>query len=621
MIVKMNKYAWLVYHKEYDAFLERLRSLGVVHIKQFKPTKDHPVIQKLTSENKRIKKQLEYLDSLQKAEDEKLKAENKKQVLPVEAKNKASGKLLSRRESEALLGKIEDLREQLGKIQSSQLAKEKERDAISVWGDFSYHNIEHLRDAGYHVTFFTCQESRYDESWEKDYNAVIICTVRSVIHFITVTKSCREVSINADQAKMPLKDYKQLGEEIEQDNKRKEEINARLLEIAQNNVESLESLKAEVENESAWNNALVQTDHKADSKVMLLEGWIPQDKTAEMEKTLTDAGYCCMPMEVTDEDDVPIKLKNNYFSRLFEVITRLYSLPNYREFDPTPLFAPFFMLFFGLCLGDGGYGILLIIVALILKRKLKENMKPFATLMLFLGFMTLTVGTLSGSFFGISLGNFAIFSPVKDYFLSSDNMMIISLVIGFIHVIFAKFVAAYKIKVQRGFKHSLSSFAWIFVILALACVFILPVADIHLSETMNYILYGIAILGGLIVLFYNTPGKNIFVNFGSGIWNTYNVASGLVGDVLSYIRLYAIGLTGGLLGGVFNSIAVDMTVDMNPFIRWLPMLLILLVGHALNIGLSLISSLVHPIRLIYVEYYKNSEFEGGGMDYKPFKKL
>lgn len=619
MIVKMNKYAWLVYYKEYDAFLERLRSLGVVHVKQSKPTKDHPVIHKLTTENRRIKKQLDYLETLLKTADERLKAENKKTVLP--EKNTISGRQFSRTECEALLDKVETLRDQLGKLQSSQQAKEKERDAVSVWGDFSYNNIKRLSDAGYHVTFLTCPESHYDVSWEKDYNAFVINTLRSQAYFITITKSCREVSIHADQVKMPLKDYRQLCEEIEQDQKTKEELNAQLLEIARKEYDLLQSLEAEVENESAWNHALIQTDSKAGDKVMLLEGWVPEEKTAEMEKLLTEAGYYCMQMEVTDEDEIPIKLKNNYFSRLFEVITKLYSLPNYREFDPTPLFAPFFMLFFGLCLGDGGYGILLIIVALILKRKLKDDMKPFATLMLFLGSMTLVIGTLSGSFFGISLGDFAIFSSVKDYFLSSDNMMIISLVIGFIHVIFGKVVAAYKIKVQRGFKHSLASFAWIFVILALAGVFILPVANVHLSQTMNYILYGIAIVGGLIVLFYNTPGKNIFLNFGSGIWNAYNVASGLVGDVLSYIRLYAIGLTGGLLGGVFNSIAIDMTVDMNPFIRWLPMLLILLVGHALNIGLSLISSLVHPIRLIYVEYYKNSEFEGGGMDYKPFKKL
>ncbi|MDL2305500.1 ATPase [Bacteroides sp. OttesenSCG-928-D19] len=619
----MNKYAWLVYHKEYDAFLERLRLLGVVHIKPFKPTKDHPVIQQLTAENKRIKKQIDYLRALLKTEEERLAAEKKGKTpeLPVGSKPETSGKQLSRVECEALLGKVEDLREQLAKIQSARQAKEKEREAISLWGDFSYRTIEKIQAAGYHVTFFTCPEARYNPSWEDEYHAFVINTVLSQVYFVTVTQSCREVSIDADRVKMPLKDYQQLSEEIAQDDTMRDEMNAQLLTIAQTDLHSLEQLEVEVENESVWNHALVQTDHKADSKVMLLEGWIPQDKATEMEQTLTEAGFCCMPLEVTDEDVVPIKLKNNYFSKLFEPITKLYSLPNYNEFDPTPLFAPFFMLFFGLCLADGGYGLLLMITAIVLKRKVNENMKPMTSLVFLFGAMTLVVGILTGSFFGVSLVEVSYFSSVKKYFLTSDNLMIISLVIGFFHVLYGKFIAAIKIKIQRGFKYSLSSFAWIFVIIAFACLFVLPMANVQLSKPVEYALYGVAALCGAVVLFYNTPGKNIFLNVGSGLWNTYNVVSGLVGDVLSYIRLYAIGLTGALLGGVFNSMAIDMTASMDPLIRWLPMLLILLVGHALNIALSLISSLVHPIRLIYVEYYKNSEFEGGGIDYKPFRKL
>jgi V/A-type H+-transporting ATPase subunit I len=147
------------------------------------------------------------------------------------------------------------------------------------------------------------------------------------------------------------------------------------------------------------------------------------------------------------------------------------------------------------------------------------------------------------------------------------------------------------------------------------------VADITLPKPVEYGLIGIAIISGAIALFYNMPGKNIFLNFGSGLWITYNTVSGLIGDVLSYIRLYAIGLTSGLLGGVFNTLAIDMTASINPWIRWLPFLFILLFGHGLNILLSLISSVVHPLRFIYVEYYKNAGFEGGGVDYKPFREL
>ncbi|HPW96750.1 MAG TPA: V-type ATPase 116kDa subunit family protein, partial [Paludibacteraceae bacterium] len=118
---------------------------------------------------------------------------------------------------------------------------------------------------------------------------------------------------------------------------------------------------------------------------------------------------------------------------------------------------------------------------------------------------------------------------------------------------------------------------------------------------------------------YNSPGKNPFVNLGSGLWGTYGTVSGLLGDVLSYIRLFALGLAGGILGGVFNMLAISLTADMSPFVRWLPMLFILLFGHSLNILLCIISSIVHPLRLTFVEFYKNAGFEGGGHPYKPFK--
>jgi V/A-type H+-transporting ATPase subunit I len=609
MIVKMKKYAYLVYHREYDRFLDSLRSLGVVHVKQTKSTKENRIIQQLLADDKRVQTQLKYLKSLLEEDKKHPDAET------------VSKKILSHKENEALLREIEEMHEKAGKIQSTLSMLEKERETMSVWGDFSYDNIGRLRDNGYAVTFFTCLLSNYDESWENDYNAVVINTVRSTVYFITVTPAGTAVSINADRAKMATDDYRHICEGIERKNREKATLEAGLLNIARTYCDSLAAFQADIENESEWNHVLVQTEHEAGDKVMLLEGWIPADKTAGMEKALAGAGYYYREVEITDEDNIPIKLKNNRLAGFFESITKLYSLPNYNEFDPTPLFAPFFMLFFGLCLCDGGYGLLLFSAATFFKRKAGDNLKPILSLLQCFGIATLAVGMVTGSFFGISLVEIPYFSSLKKYLLSSDNLMIISIVIGFFHVIFAKFVAAYKIKVQRGLKHSLSAFAWIFLILAFTCILVLPKANIHLSQTVNYVLYGVAGLSALVVFLYNTPGKNVFLNFGSGLWDSYNTVSGLVGDVLSYIRLYAIGLTGGLLGGVFNTIAIDMTASLSPFIRWLPMLLILLAGHALNIALSMISSFVHSLRLVYVEYYKNSEFEGGGTDYKPFKKI
>ncbi|MDR3251602.1 MAG: ATPase [Tannerella sp.] len=616
MIVKMNKYAYLVYHKEYESFLERLRSLGVVHVKQTRPTGDNRSIQNLAAEVKRVKTQLDFLDSLL----EKGKSPNIDRSRYNEDFT-PSTEALSRDDMESILAEIEDLRDQSAKKQSLLLTLEKEHEMMSVWGDFKYSSIEKLRKVGYAVSFFTCHASRYDPSWEEKYNAFVINTKHSNVYFVTVTDVDEKFSIDAENAKLSPNDYEHICEDMAEQRNNMEDIEDLLFEIAYNNYEAIQTMKNEIENELSWTNVMFQTTPEADDKLMFLEGWIPDDKTRKMENELSDSGYYIQKLEITDDDVIPIKLRNNRFTGLFEPITKLYSLPNYREFDPTPLFAPFFMLFFGLCLGDGGYGLLLILTALLLKNKVSQSMKPIMKLVFYFGVTTLAVGAITGSFFGISIVDAQYFASVRNYFVTSDNLMIISLVIGFFHVLYAKFIAAVKIKIQRGLKYSLSAFAWIFVIVSLACILALPMMNIQLPTAVKYILYGVAAICGAVVLFYNTPGKNIFLNFGSGLWATYNTVSGLVGDVLSYIRLYAIGLTSALLGGVFNSMAVDMTASMNPFVRWLPMLAILLVGHTINIGLGLISSLVHPLRLVFVEYYKNSEFEGGGLDYKPFEKL
>lgn len=622
MIVKMSKYAFMVYHKEYDAFLELLRSLGVVHIRETKSEKDDAGLQRLMAERKRLESELRQLKQTQEGRLEALKDEAKaakskgKITLPI-----APERPVTAEEGAALLDKIDDLRDRIEKAQTAEQATEKDLSAMQVWGEFSYTDLRRLRDAGYEITFFSCPAARYDEAWETDFYAVPIATAQSATYFITITPVGTPIEIDAERVRMPEKDLRALRDTLQTQRLQREELNTELLTIALDDYRTLEAYDRLLENEYTWDNAKVQTEREADDRLMLLEGWIPAAQEQSLETALDRGNYYCRKLEISDEDNIPVELKNNRFNRLFEPITRLYSLPNAREFDSTPLFAPFFMLFFGICFGDGGYGLLLLLLGTLMKPRAKADVKPILSLLQCFGIATLVVGTLSGSFFGVNLAEIPALASVKHYFLSSENIMNLSILIGFVHVLYGKFVAAMKVKVQRGLKYSLAGFAWVFLILALALAVGLPIANIQLPQPVVYALYGVAGLGALIAFFYNSPGKNVFLNFGSGIWATYNTASGLLGDTLSYIRLYAIGLTGSLLGGVFNTMAVDMTAGLPLWVRWLPMLLILLFGHALNIGLSMISSLVHPMRLIYVEYYKNSEFEGGGTAYAPFRKI
>ncbi len=603
MIVKMSKYAFMVYHREYEAFLMQLRELGVVHVKENKSILDNAELQDLLALRRRVAQLMRYFKSLN-----------------VEAKDYAPARELTKDAGIALLQQIEDLRDKKAQLQTSKASLEKDIAYMEFWGDFSRKDVDRLKKAGYEITFWTCPTAKYEPKWGDEYNAVLVNNVQSVTYFLTITKTGTTVEIDAERQKMPDGGLQELNHSLAQLEQEMAALDAELKALAASQYNTLDRFDKDLQNEFNLSNVLVQTDREAGDKLMLLEGWVPTEKAQTLEHTLEGKGYFYKALEIEDGDKVPILLRNNRFAKLFEPITRMFSLPNYGEFDPTPFFAPFFMLFFGLCFGDGGYGLLVMLVCTLLKRKVSADYKPFLSLFQYLGLAALIVGTCTGTFFGIAFVDIKAFEEVKDYFVSSDNLMTFSIIIGLVQILFGKTVAALKTMSQKGTKYGIASLAWVFIILAMCVVFGLPALDVQLPETVETIALVVAGLGLLVAFLYNTPGKNIFLNFGTGLWNTYNVVSGLLGDTLSYIRLFAIGLTGGILGGVFNSLAVDMTAGMNAGLRVVCMLLILLLGHAINIGLCTISSLVHPLRLIFVEYYKNAEFEGGGKDYQPFKK-
>lgn len=605
MIVKMSKYAFMVYHREYDAFLTTLRELGVVHVKETNSVLDNAELQALLAERKQVSTAIRYCKNLNSQTKEVT-------VAPARGLTKAEGL--------KLVGKLEEMQEKQAQLQAAKVSLEKDIAYMDIWGEFSYANIRRLKKAGFDVTFFSCPTSKYEPKWGEEYNAFLVNNFQSVTYFVTVTKTGTPIDIDAERPKMPDRGLAKLHLAMEQLLDNIKVLNNQLKEYAAEQYNTLVELEKNIQNEFNLSNTLVQTDREAGDKLMLLEGFVPTEEAPAMEVALEKEGYYFQELDIQDGDRVPIKLKNNKFNRLYEPITKMFSLPNYTEFDPTPLFAPFFMLFFGLCFGDGGYGLLVLLACSFFKRKVNPDLKPYLTLFQYLGLAAIIVGTCTGSFFGIALADVPALSKVKDYFVSSDNLMTFSIVIGLVQIIFGKTVAAFKMKAQKGVKYSIAPFAWVFVITALALAFGLPMLNLQLPETVKTVFIGIAVIGLVVAYLYNSPGKNIFLNFGTGLWNTYNMASGLLGDTLSYIRLFAIGLTGAILGGVFNQLAVDMTEGMNIVLRAVCMLLILLVGHAINIGLCTISSLVHPLRLIFVEYYKNAEFEGGGKEYRPFKK-
>ncbi len=586
MISKMKKYTFLVFHRDYDTFLTQLRDLGVVHITEKAAG--------LIEDNEELQAALQHEDELR--------------------------HLLAQGAPDQLVQERTAVEERIAAAQEA--AKQ-----AAVWGDFDAERIQSLKEAGYTLRFFACSSKAFEEGW-----GIKVNEIGGKAYFVAVS----EYSENSDSSELPVteipapeKSEKQWLQEVEQLNGLLAAANARIEAWQKANLEDIKAQLVEARQQIDWQRVQLSTDKLADGALCLIEGFCPKDKEPALNEMLDSAQVYYEAEEPTKEDNTPIELKNNFYTRLFEPITRLYSLPNYAEIDPTPFFAPFFMLFFGLCLGDGGYGLVVLLagLAVILKA---PKLKEWGWLGVFMGITTMIVGILTGMFFGINLEEVAVLAPVKQYFITETNatvhfmggayhpMMVFAILIGIFQILFAMGFKVVKITLRDGFKYAAYDCAWLVALVTLIVWFALAGS---LSPVGLYTIYGILGLCALFIMFYSNPDRKILLlNIGGGLWGTYNMVSGLLGDVLSYIRLFALGLAGGILGNVFNALALQAGGALPGWIGWLPTLLILVFGHSLNFALCLISSVVHPMRLTFVEFYKNAGFEGGGKEYKPFKK-
>ena len=601
MISKMKKLAFLIYHKDYDTFLEQVRNLGVVHV----VTKSQG-----EAENQDLQATIR-LSARYAAAIKLLEGMN------VKAADKTSG---NADKGEQVLDKLETLQQHDAETNHRIQAIEKEITAMEPWGDFKTESLKRLRDAGYEVGFYICSDKVYDEEWETQYHAVVINHIGSKVYFVTVTPVTETVSLDVESAKIADRSLSEIIQEKEKLDAERAETENAMKELAENSIPDLKAAQVRTSQLVDFDKVKLSADSLAGNKLMLLEGWAPAENAQQLNDFLKSSEVYYEISDPVPGDNVPIQLNNKGFFKLFEPIMKLYMLPKYNELDLTPFFAPFFMLFFGLCLGDTGYGLFILLGISgyrLIAKSISPSMKPILTLVQLLGLSTAICGLLTGTCFGFNLYdiNVPFIQKMKEVImLDNQQMFNLSLILGAIQIIFGMTLKAVNQTIQFGFKYAISTIGWLLVLVSTAVAFAAP--DVMaMGGTLHL---AILAVGGLMVYLFNSPGKNIFLNIGLGLWDTYNMATGLLGDILSYVRLFALGLSGGILAGVFNSLAVGMSPD-NVIAGPIVMVLIFVIGHSINIFMNVLGAMVHPMRLTFVEFFKNSGYEGGGKEYKPFK--
>ena len=596
MIVPMVKYEFLLYRNDLEGFLNRLQDLGVVHIESRNVSLDASASNMLKS--------VERYEAVGKA----LRAISVDDA--AEACEATTEQLIAMYET--AVNRRSDL---------DVLIKKTEHDIDEAlpWGEFNPHDVERLKQLGFIPRFYSVAEKHFHDDWTQSYALHEINRHGGQVYFVLLQEPEVELDFELQEAKLPAAPYPALLEELKRLNAEDEKYRRQLACLALS-ADKLDEECRRIRAQIDFRIAGLSAADAAEGSVKVLTVWTPEAQSNALESFLNTQHAVWFAERKPKDAEPPVLLKNNRYAKLFEPITKLYSLPGYRELDLTPMLAPFFMLFFGFCLGDGGYGLLILVLTSLLKLKIKDsNVRPFLSLGQWLGGATMLFGFITSTFFGVTFNDIKLDRIAEEYFGLPENygMLILALIFGAVQITFGMCVNVANIVIQRGWRYALSSIAWIFIILGGAVYYL---AGEQMSVTALYALYAVLALSALTAFFYNSPGKNPLLNVGSGIWTAYNTISGLVGDLLSYIRLFALGMTGGILGSVFNAIALDAGKGVGiPVLDVLITLLILVFGHGLNIALNMLGAFVHPMRLTFVEFYKNAGFAGGGQAFKAFK--
>ena len=591
MIASMTKYSFVLLNGTQDELLASLQEIGLVDItRSIKPVDE-------TSQN--LKAEIELLDGL-------IAGLRKADIPEGTVPEFIDGDIV--RLAGGMLMRYSD-----DTVEIKQL--EKEIADLRRWGRFDASILEKLADAGVPLHFHKLSNKAFKPEWEQENALTIISQDKSNTLFVVAGPDALPGEIPAPTADIEVKER-----ELEEKSAHFAKVLSRMAS-ARERIPELEEKRAQLYSQLDLHLASAAAVPAAEDTIVTLVGYAPTENEATVTEALEKTGVLYLKEDAVVEDNPPIQLKNNWFVRQFELLTDMYGRPDYNEFDPTPYISVFFLLFFAMCMGDAGYGLALVIGGILLR---KTEMKDMAPLVTILGVGTFVVGIVMHTFFGVDIAVLPwIPAWLKSVMITGtiagfEAQMVLALVIGVVHLCLAMVVKTVYATRNKGFLGSLGTWGWTLLIVGGVVVGSLTMALSVPAQITKWIVIVLGVVSALGIFLFNDIHRNPLKNIGSGLWETYNTVTGLLGDVLSYLRLYALGLAGGMLGKAFNDIATMTLGDGG--IGYIPFAIILIIGHTLNLAMCCLGAFVHPLRLNFLEFFKNSGYDGKGRAYRPIKK-
>ncbi|MGC8765341.1 MAG: V-type ATP synthase subunit I [Brevinematia bacterium] len=614
MVEKMKKISVLIYEPFKEVFLEGLQDVGVVDL-NVDLSKENDKILSIKKEIFRIKKAKDFVSSF--LRDEK-KAEK-----PVVFES-----------MENLLNRIENLQKEYETLTENIKSTDDEIKTLEKWGEFDPIIFARLEEERIHFKFYSCTTEEFEKLKKEDYVIEEVNKIGNIVYFVLF--STEEIELSEPKVeKVPMKKLSEVRT-----------YRNHLETLLKENILSIKSLGCYIQQLNEEMNILSDElffeigregfTNLVEDKVLYITGYFPVKSEKKLVEFLekNDVIYIIETPSMTE--NVPVKLKNDKFSSLFETITKLNSLPQYYEIDPTPFTAPFFALFFGLCIADVGYGIILLMFSFFAFLLIKDrNLKSIALLGVVLSIATIIAGIILNTFFGMEILKLSVPAELKKLVLFTDmnSAMGFAILLGVIQVAVGyilQIVNKMRLHGVVGGLQPLGTFLLFTGVLIYSILFLIEgdvsIGPIAIKKILGFIPFpkiisGVMVISGLLlVLLFNNLGMKIYFRPLVGLWELYGIVTGVPGDILSYLRLFALGLAGGLLGNAFNQIALMARGDGKSIPGMIGMILILTVGHGLNLVLAVLGAFVHPLRLTLLEFYKALGYTGGGRPYRPFRK-
>lgn len=597
---KMKKVDFFLFHRDSDEILEQLQDQALFHI------------------NSEIKGENESLEEIQN------KLKDYDSILS-EIDNHHEYQE-SDREPDEIINHFKNLKKVVSELNECREKFQKDFRLLKPWGSIKWKRIDNIEKFNWTFSFYVAPLNSFLKVKDDPY-VLEVSNHAGNVFFVNVKPRNGGEKMPFEELELPRMPLGEVGKNLNETEEKIAKINQEIFNLGRY-YDLLQSHRTKLKDE--LNLAKVREGMKTegDGKIRLIQAWFSKENEKQALAALDNLNIYYQVSDPDSSDDVPIKLKNNFYSKIFENITQVYQLPNYRELDLTPFIGVFYPIFFAYCLGDSGYGIVLLLLSFYALLGPLKKQKSVALLGITLGIFTTVVGILkSGTVFGASIAevrNIPLFDSLSKYIFITDdqdfifNAFNVSLMIGLFQILVGVLLSFYrKIKFQ-SFSMAIPMIAKFFIIVSSVSLFLgasqgMSIFQPHVGLSKILLLLGIGIL--LLTHDYSIP---IFSRIMKGLLEVFFVFTGILGDSLSYIRLFALGVSSSILGLVVNQIGAPL-LD-GGIIAVIGGIVFLIFGHALNFAIAFLGALIHPLRLTFVEFYGNAQFEGGGKAFTTFKK-